>query len=206
MEGLKIKVDRLDDVPEQLREHYAQDDSGKFRLQLDGDADVGRILKALRAERDVRKDAERGAVTAAHRLADATSQLEDAQRERDAMKGRLDAMERRAFAARLKEATRAAGMHDAAQADAERAAREHFRIGDDGELHPISEDGPSLGRWLETQREQAAHWWPATGSGGGAAHTSSGNGAPRTMSRQKFESLPPMQRAAVVRDGVTLTD
>jgi hypothetical protein len=203
---LRLTVESLDAVPAELREHYAPAESGGFRLRLDDETDIDRVLKALRAERDVRRTHERRAEDEQTRAADLAAERDRIAAERDDARRRLDAMQARQLAGRIREACRVAGLHPAAVADAERAAREHFRVDDQGEAVPLRDDGVPLARWLERMREEAPHWFPATGSGGGASPVSSSSPSSPTMPRRQFEQLPPKQKRAVLLGGMKLTD
>jgi len=57
--SLKMIVDTLDDVPEALRDSYAQTEDKKYRLSVDGMDDTSALKKALKAERDARAENER---------------------------------------------------------------------------------------------------------------------------------------------------
>ena len=57
--GLKLIVDKLEDVPEALRDQYAKTEDGTFRLSVDGVEDPAGLKKALKAERDARAEFEK---------------------------------------------------------------------------------------------------------------------------------------------------
>jgi len=57
--GLKLIVDKLEDVPEALRDQYAATEDGKFRLGVEGIEDTTGLKKALSTERKQREDFEK---------------------------------------------------------------------------------------------------------------------------------------------------
>ena len=62
--GLKAVVDSLEDVAEQVRQHYAPGDDGKYHLDIDGIEDhpgTRALKRALEAERESRRRASRRA-------------------------------------------------------------------------------------------------------------------------------------------------
>jgi hypothetical protein len=59
MAKLKVVVDKLEDVPEALRELYTKGEDGKYRLDADGIEDVGGLKSALAKERGRAKDLEK---------------------------------------------------------------------------------------------------------------------------------------------------
>lgn len=52
---LPATVDRLEDLPEAVREHYVATEDGRFRLDADGVEDVAGLKSALEKERAARK-------------------------------------------------------------------------------------------------------------------------------------------------------
>jgi len=52
---LPATVDRLEDLPEAVRDHYVATEDGRFRLDAEGVEDVGGLKSALEKERTARK-------------------------------------------------------------------------------------------------------------------------------------------------------
>lgn len=89
--SLKLTVDTLDDVPENLRSLYSEAD-GKFRLAVDGIEDTAGLKSALQKEREAARNAEKQAKAwmALGKTPEEIAALVDAQRKADedrALKG-----------------------------------------------------------------------------------------------------------------------
>ncbi len=82
--SLKLTVDTLDDVPENLRSLYAEAD-GKFRLAVDGIEDTAGLKSALQKEREAARTAEKQAKAwmALGKTPEEIAALVDAQRKAD---------------------------------------------------------------------------------------------------------------------------
>ena len=83
--SLKLTVDTLDDVPENLRSLYAEAD-GKFRLAVDGIEDTAGLKSALQKEREAARTAEKQAKAwmALGKTPEEIAALVDAQRKAEA--------------------------------------------------------------------------------------------------------------------------
>lgn len=196
--ALQWNVAALDDLAPEVAALYKPDDKhGGYVLDV---TEPDAIKKALVVERDARAVAER---TVRGVQADAAKITQ----ERDAAVSSAAALRRSVLEMRVREAARTAGLHAAAFPDAVRAAREVFDVGDDGEVK--AKDGKAtLDGWFAQAKEEAPHWFPATGSGSGAPQSTRSSPARRnSITRRQFEALPAAQRAALVREGtITITD
>ncbi|WP_413205364.1 hypothetical protein [Rhodospirillum sp. A1_3_36] len=187
---LRVRYATAEDIPEALRDHYAQTESGAFVLQAEGlrtEDDVEAVKEALRKERDARKEAEKASKDrnlAAPDLEGLRQVLTEREREVQALNDRLDeslGRLRQAGEDRLKaavlEACARAGVRDLNRTDAWRAAKELFAV-DDG-LSVVSKDGErTLDGWLaEVRQSGGAAWWDV-GSGGGMPPSRASSVAP----------------------------
>lgn len=214
--GIPLETDSLDALPAHVRDLYVADGDA-FRLDVEGVPDVAKLQSALRKEREFRSLAEKRLHRTSAGLADDATALFETERDKltkahAAELGKLqaaidgareDVAKARALAldARLQEAARASGIHSAAIADAVRAGRERFRVADDGSIAAV--DGrQSVADWFRDMREDAPHWFPASGSGGGAQP--GGSVASNTLTESQFQALSPAQRAAAMRAGYTI--
>ena len=215
--GLKLTIDaaELAALPTEMRAAYEPDGDG-YALAIEGGSDA--LSKALKAERAARRDAERAAKDAARKLDGLTDDVtaafeQQAQKLRQQHAAELerlaatvaqtkeaaDRARRAAFDAKVDAAGRAAGLHHQAIPDLLRAAREQFRLTDGGELEPI-EGRATVGEWLESMKERAQHWWPATGSGAGVGH-GSGSSAGGVLSQGMFDAMSTAQKVAAMNAG-----
>lgn len=202
---LQFNVSSVDDLAPEVAALYVPDAEHGYRLDV---IEPEAIRKALAAERDSRKSAERSARTAEQRAAEAARDLSKAQHERDVEAAKAAKLRGTLLELQVRRVAQAVGLHPCALRDAARAAAELFDVGDDGELKPKDGKG-TLDAWLEATKEESPHWWPATGSGSGSPQGGSARSARRgdTMSRRQFEALAPEQRTALIREGqVTITD
>ena len=203
----RLTVPTLDNLPAEIAACYSPDEAGGYRLKLDDEAG---LLAALKRERESRKLAEQSAKDASaivnEQEAAFRHRLAKVEAERDAAQRIAAAMRSRTLETTIRERAKASGMHDAAVADAFRAARELFDVDAAGEI--VAKDGKAtIDRFFEAAKEASPHWYPMTGSGGGAAHASGQGGSNYVMNRHSFDGLPPAQRAALLRDGnVRITD
>lgn len=199
---VRLTIDTLADVPEPLRPFYTQADGG-YRLQLD---DEPALLRALREERGSRQAERRGRTDAEREARGLESDLALTRDKLERAQATIATMRAAALDAAVAAAARAAGVSTPATMDATRAARELFDIDAEGTVAAKS-GRQTLAQFFEAAKVSSPHWYPATGSGGGASPSGS---APRsggyTMNRATFESQTPQQRHALLRDGVRLTD
>ncbi len=139
------------------------------------------------------------------------------QKQVDAAKGETKAAADRAgkFSQRvldnhIRAAAIKAGLHAHAVEDALFRARILFSLDDAGEAVQIDNEGrPVLGKdgktpftpveWLENMKETAPHWFPASGSGGGAGGGSKDAGGVKTINREKFNQLNPAEKAKILK-------
>jgi len=110
----------------------------------------------------------------------------------------------------LREAAEKVGMHGPAIEDWILHARSHFHIDDEGNAVQVDKDGTAIAGtpadYAESLREIKTHWFPSSGSGGGAQQSKP---VPRgkTMKRSVFDSLQPHERRqAVSVDKVQIID
>jgi len=102
----------------------------------------------------------------------------------------------------LREAAEKVGMHAPAIEDWILHARSHFNIDDDGNAVQVDKEGAAVAGspadYAESLRETKPHWFPASGSGGGAQQSKT-TFKGRTMKRSDFDLLDPVaKRAAAV--------
>jgi len=134
---------------------------------------------------------------------EATAREKAAQETANTFKGRVLDNHIRAAAAK-------AGLHPFAVEDALLRARSLFSLDAKGEAVQLGTDGvPVLGKdgktaftpteWLESMKETAPHWFPVSGSGGGAGGSGGASGNGKTITRAAFDALSPTERAKVVK-------
>ncbi|MBW9334580.1 hypothetical protein FEE59_13780 [Herbaspirillum sp. RU 5E] len=117
----------------------------------------------------------------------------------------------------IRAAAATAGMHPQAIEDALFRGRSIFTLDAEGKAIQLGEDKhPVLGKdgkspfspaeWLEGMKATAPHWFPtgSTGAGGGQGGKQSAKA--KTITREQFEKLDPMERATTVRSGVEIVD
>lgn len=139
------------------------------------------------------------------------------QKQVDAAKGETKASNERAgkFSQRvldnhIRAAAIKAGLHAHAVEDALFRARNMFSLDDAGEAVQLDSEGkPTLGKdgktpftpveWLESMKETAPHWFPASGSGGGAGGGSKDAGGVKTINREKFNQLNPVEKQKILK-------
>lgn len=102
-----------------------------------------------------------------------------------------------------------AGVHKYALEDAMLAAARDFELDDEG--NPIAREGKygkdgkplTLKEWFADMKDARPHWFPATGSGGGAGH--GGANGKKVISQAEFDALPAKERSAKMAAGFTVT-
>ncbi len=117
----------------------------------------------------------------------------------------------------IRAAAATAGMHPQAIEDALFRGRSIFTLDAEGKAIQLGEDKhPVLGKdgkspftpaeWLEVMKATAPHWFPtgSTGAGGGQGGKQAAKA--KTITREQFEKLDPMERATTVRSGVEIVD
>lgn len=109
---------------------------------------------------------------------------------------RGDRLSQRVLDEQIRAAAASAGIHRHAVDDAMNRGRAMFRLDDDGHAVHIGEDGqPVIGKdgktavspteWLDSMKESAPHWFPASASGSGAGGGTRGSGIHR-MDRSRM--------------------
>ncbi len=109
------------------------------------------------------------------------------------------------------------GIHAHAIDDALLRGRAMFTLDDDGNAVQVkdgtvvlSKDGKNNfapSEWLESMREAAPHWFPASGSGGGAQQgRQQGSAGKKTVTRSVFDGMAPIDKAAHVKEGGIVVD
>jgi hypothetical protein len=208
MQTLQLIRPDLTGLAPEIAALYSPDETVGYRLKID---DEPAVVDALKKERQFRKEAETMAKNLERDSSLETNalrrQLAQLESERDSAKRIADTMRRTALETAVREKARTAGLHDAAVPDALRAAREMFDL--DAEGGVIPRDGKAsttLDNFFAAARQTSPHWFPATGSGAGIGQASGRAGGGVTMNRAMFEATSPGQRAALLREGVRLTD
>lgn len=133
-------------------------------------------------------------------------QIEEAVSEREAALEVASTFMEKVLDNHVRAAAAEAGVHADAVEDVLLRARQIFSLNDDGEAVQFEEDGETLvlgkdgknpyapKEWLEKMREKAKHWFPASGSGGGA-HGSKGKPGAKDLS-----GLSPTERLTAARE------
>ncbi len=107
-------------------------------------------------------------------------------------------------------------VHPGASDDALFRARTMFTVDDNGAVIQKDEHGQVvLGKdgktpftpveWIESMRDTAPHWFPATGSGTGSQQ-SQGAPAGKTIKRTAFDAMSGAEQAATIKAGVIPVD
>lgn len=121
--------------------------------------------------------------------------------------------------AALSTAAAAVGVHKSALKDIMLQGRTVFSLNDDSDVVAVKDGSVVLGKdgksplqpseWLESQREESSHWFPAGGGGSGSqsnSNRSSGGDGKKEMKRADFEALSPTDRVAKSKEGYKLID
>lgn len=146
---------------------------------------------------------------------DYEKKLEDAATGTAAEKKRTEKYQQRVLDNHIRAAATKVGIHPHAIEDALFRARAIFVLDEEGDAVQLGSDGkPVYGKdgkqpfnpteWLEGMKEVAPHWFPAGSTGGGASggdgnRGAGGNGSKKTMKRDKWDSLPPLEKAATAK-------
>lgn len=106
-------------------------------------------------------------------------------------------------------------VHDKAVEDALFRARMLFTLDEDGNAVQLQDGKAVLGKdgktafnpaeWIESMRDSAPHWFPATGSGTGAQQNQ-GAGGTKTVTRSAFDEMSAGEKAATVKAGTKIID
>lgn len=111
----------------------------------------------------------------------------------------------------------AAKLHPSAIDDAILRGRSMFTLDESGAPVQMEDGAVKIGKdgkspyspaeWLDGMRDIAPHWFPSTGSGGGAPQTNGrAAGNPKVIKRADFDALPVREQAAVAVSGVQFVD
>ena len=110
----------------------------------------------------------------------------------------------------IRAAAAKAGLHAHAVEDALFRARNMFSLDEAGEAVQIDGEGkPTLGKdgktpftpveWLESMKESAPHWFPAGSSGGGGGGGTKDAGGVKTIDRERFNKLNPVEKVKILK-------
>lgn len=146
----------------------------------------------------------------AKREAELQRQVDAAKDEAEGAKKVANTFQSRVLDNHIRAAAAKAGLHPFAVEDALLRARSMFSLDEKGEAVQLGTDGsPVLGKdgktpftpaeWLESMKETAPHWFPASGSGGGASGSGGAGSGGKTIKRAAFDSLDPHERQKVVK-------
>lgn len=211
--GLKSKngelLGKLKDASETLKRFEGIDPDAMRAIQRQfADDEDAKLIAAGKFREVLDKNTERMKADFAKQLAERDTALTAAQK-------RLKARELRVLDESLRTAAMKAGLHQHAIDDALFRGRTMFsldehdnavQLDDDGRV-VIGKDGKtpySVTEWLESMKDAAPHWFPATASGGGASGGGNGAGG-RVMTEDQFAALSPKQRAARMAEGYRVT-
>lgn len=143
--------------------------------------------------------------------ADLQRQIDEAHGKTKSAEERVSKYSQRVLDDRIRDAVMGrVHVHAIKSGDVLRAAREIFKLDENGDAVQLDADGkPVLGKdgktpfspaeWIESMTEVAPHWFPANASGGGAGGSGSGVGGNKVMKRAQFESLPARDKAAAAK-------
>lgn len=144
------------------------------------------------------------------KLTEAMGAAETASKRAQAFQGRVldDAI--RAAAAK-------AGIHQHAIDDALFRGRAMFTLDEQGAAIAMGDDGrPVLGKdgkspfspleWLESMKDKAPHWYPATASGSGAGSSTASASGQKTMTRIQWDAADASERMTFAKAGGKVVD
>lgn len=106
-------------------------------------------------------------------------------------------------------------VHEKAVEDSLFRARMIFTLDDNGNAVQLQDGQPVLGKdgktaftpaeWIESMRDSAPHWFPATGSGSGSQQ-SHGSGGKKTITRAQFDAQDAHAKKATIAAKVEIID
>ena len=180
--------------PVKTRELLAKFDSEDDKKLLDAkdfDALLAKRSEKLRADMQRQIDEAHGKAKSAEERVSKYSQRVLDDRIRDAVMGKVH-------------------VHAIKSGDGLRAAREIFKLDENGDAVQLDADGkPVLGKdgktpfspaeWIESMTEVAPHWFPSDSSGGGAGGSKGAGSGGKTMKRSAFNALPAREQAAAAK-------
>jgi hypothetical protein len=148
---------------------------------------------------------------------DYEKKLDGATKSVEAERTKAQSLVQRAIDSELRAASAKVGVHNFAVEDVLLHGRQLFTIDDEGSVVQVKngeivygKDGKtplSPTEWLEAKRESSPHWFPASGSGSGSpAQGAARSTRGKTMKRDAFQALPPAQRVATLKEGITVID
>lgn len=176
----------------------------RMRLIKDGKFEEAMNLHAEKQTEKMRKEYERQLKA----VQDAAAQAEQ----------KAQRYTQRALDSALREAAASVGMHPYAVEDALMRGRSMFSIDDEGNAVQLDQDGGVVkgkngktpftpAEWLESMREVAPHWFPASGTGSGSQQGNSrGSVRGKVIKRSAFDQMGPAERVATIKEGITVID
>ncbi len=201
--GLKAKnselIGKLKETGDKLKTFDGIDpDAVRNVLKRFSDDEEGKLLAAGKIDEVLNKRTERMKADYDKRMAEVQGIAEKATKQAQAFQGRVLDDSIRAAAAK-------AGIHTHAVEDALFRARTMFTLDENGQAVAMGDDGkPILGKdgktpfapleWLESMKEKAPHWYPATASGGGAGSSAASNAA----QNKKAPDMSSSEKAAFI--------
>ena len=194
----------------ELETKYSGVDPDKYRTimsKFEGDEEA-QLMAAGKVDEVVAK-------RAAKRDAEWQKKLDAATAEREAERGKAAKFLGRVLDDQIRAAVNGK-VHDKAVEDALFRARMMFTLDDNGSAVQKDADGTvvigkdgktafSPTEWIESMREAAPHWFPATGSGSGAQQQS-GSGGAKTISRTQYMAMTPIEQRKAINDGIKVID
>lgn len=143
--------------------------------------------------------------------ADLQRQIDEAHGKTKSAEERVSKYSQRVLDDRIRDAVMGrVHVHAIKSGDVLRAAREIFKLDENGDAVQLDADGkPVLGKdgktpfspaeWIESMTEVAPHWFPSDSSGGGAGGSKGAGSGGKTMKRSAFNALAPRDQAAAVK-------
>lgn len=194
----------------ELEARYKDVDPDKYRQimsKFDGDEEA-QLLAAGKVDEVIAK-------RTAKRDAEWQRKLDEAMNASNAEKAKAEKFLGRVLDDQIRAAVNGK-VHEKAVEDALFRGRMMFSLNDDGVAVQKDKDGSVVigkdgktpfmpSEWIESMRESAPHWFPATGTGTGARQAASSGGA-KTISRAQYEVLTPAEQKAAINSGIKVVD
>ncbi len=192
-------------LQKEIEQRYEGIDPDKVKTMLakfDND-DEAKLIAAGKIDEVVTKRTEKLRV-------ELQKQVDAAKGETKAATDRAGKFSQRVLDNHIRAAATKVGLHAHAVEDALFRARNMFSLDDAGEAVQLDNEGkPVLGKdgktpftpveWLESMKEIAPHWFPVSGSGGGAGGGTKDAGGVKTINREKFNQLNPVEKAKILK-------
>lgn len=143
--------------------------------------------------------------------ADLQRQIDEAHGKTKAAEERVSKYSQRVLDDRIRDAVMGkVHVHAIKSGDVLRAAREIFKLDENGDAVQLDADGKAvLGKdgktpfspaeWIESMADVAPHWFPSDSSGGGAGGSKNNAGGGKTMKRSAFNALPAREQSAAAK-------